>query len=231
MQGDIDVVADWSKENNMPLIIDKTVAIHDGWKQPNNDYYLDGYHLSSRDSFSNLGVSRSADDSFLSHCSMIVNKVNKLSGAIRRVFHSSDRRLLWPASQMNVLPRLMYCSQFWNTNMMSDIKSIEAVQRRFSKKSGNIRHLPYNSRLKELGVLSLENRRRFADIVFAYCCLHGQLGITAPQVGLFTMSSNTQSGGIRLQQQRVSTKKCQAHFSVRVPSQWNKLPCHITSCK
>ena len=73
--------------------------------------------------------------------------------------------------------------------------------------------------------------RRFADMVFAYRCLHGQLGITAPQVGLFTVSSNTRSDGIRLQQQRVSTKKCQAHFSVRVPSQWNKLPCHITSCK
>ena len=89
-------------------------------------------------------------------------------------------------------------------------------------------HLPYNSLLKELGVLSIENIRRFADMVFAYRCLHGQLGITAPQVGLFTVSSNTRSDGIRLQQQRVSTEKCQAHFSVRVASQWNKLPCHIT---
>ena len=156
---------------------------------------------------------------------MIVNKANKLSGAIRRVFHSSDRRFLWPAFQMYVLPGLMYCSQFWNTNMMSDIKSIEAVPRRFSKKIGNIRHLPYNSRLQELGVLSLENRRRYADMVFAYHCLHGQLDITAPQIGLFILSSNTRSGGIRLQQQKASPKKCQAHFSVRVPSQWNKLPC------
>ena len=90
---------------------------------------------------------------------MIVNKANKLSGVIQRVFHSSNRRLLWLAFQMYVLPGLMYGSQFWNTNMMSDTKSIEAVQRRFSKKIGNIIHLPYNSRLKELGVLSLENRQ------------------------------------------------------------------------
>ena len=187
--------------------------------------------VSSRDSFSDLGVSRSADDSLSSHCSMIVNKANKLSEAIRRVFHNSDRRLLRSAFQMYVLPGLMYCIQFWNANMISDIKSIEAVQRRFPKKICNIRHLLHNSRLKELGLLSLENRRRFADMVFAYRYLHGQLGITAPQVGLFTVSSNTRSDDIRLQQQRVSTKKCQAHFSVRVPSQWNKLPCHITSCK
>ena len=211
----------------MPLSIVKTVVMHGGRKQPNNDYYLDGYHLSSRESFGDIGVSRSAGDSFSSHCSMIVNKANKLSGVIRRVFHSSDRRLLWPASQMYILPGMIYCSQFWNINMMRDIKSIEAVQRRFSKKIGYIRHLPYNSRLKELGVLSLENRRRFADMVFAYRCLHGQFGITAPQVGLFTVSSNTR----RFQQQRVSTKKCHAHFNARVPSQWNKLPCHITSCK
>ena len=127
VQGDIDVLVDWSKEYKMPLSIDKTVVMHDGRKQPNNDYYLDGYHLSSRDSFSDLGVSRSAHVSFSSHCSMIVNKANKLSGAIRRVSHSSDRRLLWPTFQMYVSPGLMYCSQFWNTNIISDIKSIEAV--------------------------------------------------------------------------------------------------------
>ena len=200
VQGDIDVVANWSKEYNMPLSIDKTVVMHDGRKQPNNDYYLDGYNLSSRDSFSDLGVSRSANDSFSSYCLMTVNKANKLSGAIWRVFHSSDRRLLWPAFQMYVLPGLMYCSKFWNTNIMSDMKSIEAVQRRISKKIGNIIYLPYNSRLQELDVLSLENRGRFADMVFAYRCLHGQLGITAPQVSLFTVSSNTRSDGIRLLQ-------------------------------
>ena len=67
VQEDIDVVADWSKEYNMPLSIDKTVVMYDGRKQPNKDYYLDGYHLSSRDSFSDLEVSRSADESFSSH--------------------------------------------------------------------------------------------------------------------------------------------------------------------
>ena len=37
MQGDIDVVADWSKEYNMPLSIDRTVVMHGGRKQPKND--------------------------------------------------------------------------------------------------------------------------------------------------------------------------------------------------
>ena len=64
VQGDIDEVADWSKKYNIPLSIYKTIVIHGGWKQLNNDYYLDGYHFSSRDSFSDLGMSRSADDSF-----------------------------------------------------------------------------------------------------------------------------------------------------------------------
>ena len=37
LQGEVDMVADWSEEMNMPLSVEKSVAMHCGAKQPNYD--------------------------------------------------------------------------------------------------------------------------------------------------------------------------------------------------
>ena len=95
-------------------------------------------------------------------------KASKVSGAIRRVFRFSSQKLLWPAFLTYVLPILTYCSPAWNTNVAGNIKLIESVQRRFTKRISELKHLPFSDRLHQLGALTVQNRLLFNDMV----CVH-----------------------------------------------------------
>lgn len=114
---------------------------------------------------------------------------------------------------------------------ISDIKLIESVQRRFTKGIFEVKHLSYLNRLRELDVLSLENRRFYADMVLLFRCLHGQLGVIPAQLGISTTSSCTRGNGTLLEQRRATSKVTDKLFCVRVPPLWNKLPRHVTECK
>ena len=111
-----------------------------------------------------------------------------------------------------------------------DINIIENVQRRFTKSISVMHNLPYLRRLKELGELSLQNKRFYNDMVFAYKAAHGLMNCAAEELGISKLRSRTSGGGIWLEQKRATTCTFANLYSLRVTSRWNKLPLEITSC-
>jgi len=74
-----------------------------------------------------------------------------------------------------VLPILDYGSSVYNPYKISDIKLLERIQRKFTKKLLWQQHLCYERRLEELKLMSLEKRRLFSDLCLMYKILHGQV--------------------------------------------------------
>ena len=136
----------------------------------------------------------------------------------------------WTAFQYYVLPVLMYCSPAWNPVAIGKINLIEKVQRRYTKRIGELRHLSYNDRLRSLGVLSLRDRRSYADMVYIYKALHGLVNFPSADMGLIPASSTTRGLSNRLRQRRITTRADGALFCCRAPAMWNRLPAKITSC-
>ena len=92
-----------------------------------------------------------------------------------------------------VRPHLEYASSVWSPVYKKDRIAIENVQRRATKLVKSISHLPYNDRLRVLGLPTLKYRRERADVTQVYKILHSIDKVDKSK--LFTLSEYTATRG------------------------------------
>ena len=109
---------------------------------------------------------------------------------------------------------------------------MENVLRRFAKRLLGYRSLRYEERLRNISVMSLEDKRFYADLVFTFKCIHKLSGYSLDDIGLLIslVEGRTRGAGVRLSQRHHRTAKAALLFLNRVSRVWNSLPLNKTSC-
>ena len=86
VQFEIDNIAKWVKDHNIPLSITKSSVMHCGKKQPYHEYTLGQVVIKSVDSMMDFGILKTADASYSNHYEAIAAKASRTASAIRHAF-------------------------------------------------------------------------------------------------------------------------------------------------
>ena len=150
---------------------------------------------------------------------------------ILRSFHSNNLWTLLNAYTTFVRPTLEYSSIVWNPYLVQEVRSLERVQRFFTRRILQRCRIQYNSyahRLYMLNIKSLEYRRLETDLIMVYKLIHNLVDIDMHTFFDFYSSPyNTKSHKYCLTTKRCKTKMQQQCFGGRVAKVWNKLPAFV----
>ena len=137
------------------------------------NYCSNGILLTNNEHVLDLGITISADLSYIAHINNIVAKALQRSSTLFRGFASRNLQLMRKAFVTYIRPILEYNSILWSPNLVYLINLIESVQRKFTKRITSLSSLPYSSRLNILNLQSLELRRLLIDLTNYFKILHG----------------------------------------------------------
>ena len=123
-----------------------------------------------------------------------------------------------------------YCTVVWSPQTARNINKLEKIQTRATKFILKT-DVDYDTRRKQLNLLSLEDRRFLFDVLFLYKVLNGYISIDiSTYIQFYTDSDGCHPRGrdeLRLKKNFARTTTFKSSFFNRIVDMWNVLPLKV----
>ncbi|XP_066930501.1 uncharacterized protein [Clytia hemisphaerica] len=243
LQHDLNIVYDWTENNNMKLNSCKFEHLKYGKDTESKSlstYFTNNKTvIENKNSVKDLGVWMSSDCSFTDHINKMIAKAKDISSWILRTFNNRSSDVMITLWKSLVLPHLDYCSQLWSPNSIHQIEQIESVQKNFFNK---IKGLSAFNHWEQLKMYSLQRRRERYRFIYIWSILEG----IVPNFS-HTEGDGTVKGGVSSSTTSRHGRKCQLRtierssfrkficesLAVQGPKLFNSIPSdirNITGC-
>ena len=181
------------------------------------------------DSHRDLGV---VVDSVLKFHDHIRQAANKAGGVMNNLLKSTVCRspdFMKKLFVSDVRPIIDFASQVWNLGYIEDMKMLESIQRRWTKKIDGMENYSYGERLKLLDLFSIKGRLLRSDLILCWKIFHGE-SVIQPN-DMFTLAPLTGTRGhcykVQIQHSEIEARR--RFFCNRVAHHWNSLPQWLVS--
>ena len=227
MQADLQSLANWSATWLLPFNVKKCKILYLGTGNIQDEYSLFGASVQRVAEERDLGVIIDEQLKFRKQAAVAVSKASQILGVIRRSFELLDSQTLPLLFKTLVRPHLEYGNIVWGPFNKEDQRLVERVQRRATRLVPDVRHLPYQERLRKLQLPSLQYRRRRGDVIMVYMLLNGHLNMTREDFFQPAPTTRTRGHPLKLAKPRAQSRVRRNHWSVRAINDWNSLPSHV----
>ncbi|PKU47003.1 rna-directed dna polymerase from mobile element jockey-like [Limosa lapponica baueri] len=156
LQEDLDRLGEWANKNLMK--INKHKMLYLGKHDPGVQHRLGSTWLGRSSVERDLGFLLDNKLNMSEQCATAAKPANRMLGCIKDNT-SRDKEVIIPLYSALVRPHLECCVQFWSLLCKKDADRLERVQRRATKMFKALGSLPYEERLRKLGLVSLEKRK------------------------------------------------------------------------
>ena len=211
--------------------------LHIGKNNPRYEYHIkDGTEtrkLETTQEEKDLGVIVDENLTFEKHINETVKKCRQICGLIMGTITYKTKEIMIPLFKALVRPILEYANSVWCPYKKKHIKSIEKIQKQFTKRVAGMRGLNYHERMAYLNLPSLEYRRVRGDMIETYKVFNNLYDPLTTSSLLTPQSANsiTRSNGYKLFKKRANKKSYQSFFTNRITNLWNSLPDDIVRAK
>ena len=230
LQSTLNRLSDWADNWGMDFNVAKCHVMHIGRTNPKHPYQMRGTVLEKTTEERDIGVIVADNLKPAAQCRKAAHTANTVLGQILRAFHYRDRHIFLSLYQQYVRPHLEFAATTWSPWSRGDIEVLEKVQMKAVKAISGLRSAQYGERLEELGLQSLEARRKEQDLLQTFKIVNG---IDLVTENMFEMAAEErrptrQTTGVKnIVTKRSSHEYRKNFFTIRVAEDWNKLPDHV----
>ena len=236
LQKCLDDLTSWADKWGMSFNVTKCKVVHVGRTNPRAVYSMNGTDLKPSDAERDIGVKVHCSLRPSLQCNEAAQRANAVLGQISRAFHFRDRRVFVQLYKQYVRPHLEFSVPAWSPWTQGDRETLEKIQKRAIRMISGLKGSTYEEKLREVGILSLEDRRTKYDLVQTFKIIRGfddvrsdtwfeLVGVDPARVTRHTIDP------LNIKRQIPRCEIRRNFFSQRVTEKWNLIPSEVKLSK